>query len=157
MRASFHLIGADRRPKLRAMAIPSSPAWRFISFSDTAVEKVPPGKVYYWYCKPGMVADTNLLLVRALLEPGAAHKFHYHPQLEEILYILSGKAEQWVEREKRVLGPGDSVYLPARMVHGTYNLGSEPLDFLAILAPAKSDGPMTVEVSDQEPWKSLRH
>jgi hypothetical protein len=30
------------------------------------------------------------------------------------------------------------------------------LDFLAVLSPAKSDGPVTVEVSDQEPWKSLR-
>jgi len=30
------------------------------------------------------------------------------------------------------------------------------LDFLAVLSPANSDGPVTVEVSDQEPWKSLR-
>ena len=103
-----------------------------------------------------MVADTNLLFVRAQLEPGAAHKFHYHPRLEEILFILAGTAEQWVEREKRVIGPGDSVYLPVGIVHGTYNIGSEPLDFLAILAPAKGEGPITVEVSGQEPWKSLR-
>ena len=96
------------------------------------------------------------MFVRAHLLPGEAHKFHFHPQMEEILYILSGAAEQWVEREKRVLRPGDAVCLPAGMVHGTYNVGSEALEFLAVLSPAKSAGPVTVEVGGEEPWKSLR-
>src|SRR5439155_545186 len=65
-----------------------------------------PGKVHHWYCKPGMVRDTNLMFVRAHLLPAEAHKFHYHPRMEEILYVLAGAAEQWVEREKRVLRPG---------------------------------------------------
>jgi quercetin dioxygenase-like cupin family protein len=76
--------------------------------------------------------------------------------MEEILYILSGTAEQWVERETRVMQPGDALYLPAGVIHGTYNTGVALLDFLAVLSPAKSPGPVTVEVGDQEPWKSLR-
>jgi mannose-6-phosphate isomerase-like protein (cupin superfamily) len=51
---------------------------------------------------------------------------------------------------------GESLYLPVGIVHGTYNVGNEVLDFLAILSPAKSEGPVTVEVSDREPWRSLR-
>jgi len=102
-----------------------------------------------------MVRDTNLMFVRAHLLAGEAHKFHYHPQMEEILYVLSGEAEQWVEREKRTLREGDSVYLPAGLVHATYNIGGATLQFLAILSPAQSTGPTTVEVSDQEPWKNL--
>jgi len=137
------------------MAAASIPTWRFVSFNETEVESLP-GKIHHWYCKPGMVRDTNLMFVRAHLMSGEAHKFHHHPQMEEILYILSGTAEQWVEREKRILGPGDSVCLPAGIVHGTYNIGSEMLQFLAILSPARNAAPMTVEVSDQEPWKSLR-
>lgn len=130
-------------------------AWRFVSLAETEVEQLP-GKTHHWYCRPGMVKDTNLMFVRAHLPPGQAHPFHFHPKMEEILYVLSGQAEQWVESERRVIGPGDSLYLPAGVVHGTYNLGDAVLDFLAILSPAKSDGPATVEVSDQEPWKSLR-
>ena len=103
-----------------------------------------------------MVRDTNLMLVRAQLPPGEAHKFHLHPKMEEILYVLSGTAEQWVETEKRLMKPGDSLYLPVGIVHGTYNTGSGVLDFLAVLSPAKSEGPVTVEVSGQEPWSSLR-
>ncbi len=127
-----------------------------VSFAEAEIEPVPPGKTHYWQCKPGMVHDTNVMFVRCHLEPGAAHKFHFHPRMEEILYILSGTAEQWIEKEKKIMKAGDALYLPAGVVHGTYNIGDSVLDFLAILTPAKSDGPVTVEVSDQEPWKSLR-
>lgn len=131
------------------------PPWRLVSFAETEVEQLP-GKTHHWYCKPGMVSDTNLMLVRAFLPPGEAHRFHCHPKMEEILYILSGTADQWVEKEKRVMRPGDSLYLPTGIVHGTYNNSNETLEFLAILSPAKSPGPVTVDVSDQEPWASLR-
>lgn len=132
------------------------PVWRFVSFDEAEVEPVPPGKTHYWQCKPGMVKDTNFMFVRCHLDPGAAHKFHFHPKMEEILYILSGKAEQWVEKEKKIMKPGDCFYVPAGVVHATFNAGKEPLHFLAILSPAKSEGPVTVEVGDQEPWKKLR-
>ncbi len=137
------------------MSSQSAAPWRFISLGDAEVEKLP-GKTHFWYCKPGMVRDTNLMFVRAQLPPGEAHRFHHHPRMEEILYVLSGRAEQWVEKEKRLLGPGDSVYIEAGIVHATYNAGKDVLDFLAILSPGKAEGPGTVDVSDQEPWKSLR-
>jgi quercetin dioxygenase-like cupin family protein len=133
----------------------SPAAWRIVSFADAEVERLP-GKTHFWQCKPGMVADTNLMFVRAQLPPGEAHPFHFHPKMEEVLYILSGTAEQWIEKERRVMKPGDAIYLPAGLIHGTYNVGTEVLDFLAVLSPAKSDGPVTVEVGDHEPWKSLR-
>jgi quercetin dioxygenase-like cupin family protein len=155
---SNFLVINKRGSKTSDMATPQAPlpSWRFVSFPEAEVEHVPPGKIHHWYCKPGMVADTNLMFVRATLEPGQAHRFHHHPHMEEILYILSGTAEQWVEREKRIMKAGDSLYLPVGIVHGTYNAGSDILDFLAILSPAKSPGPITVDVSDQEPWTSLR-
>ncbi len=134
---------------------PHSDLWRIVPFDQTEVEKLP-GKTHYWHCKPGMVADTNLMFVRAQLPPGEAHRFHYHPHMEEILYILSGTAEQWIEGVKRTMRAGDSIYLPIGMVHGTYNTGAETLDFLAILSPAKSAGSPTIEVADDEPWRSLR-
>jgi len=137
------------------MTIQPAPDWRFVSFAETEVERLP-GKTHHWYFKPGMVADTNLMFVHACLPPGESHGFHFHPKMEEILYVLSGASEQWVEREKRIMKRGDSLYLPAGVVHGTYNRGQEMLEFLAILSPAKSEGPVTVEVGDQEPWKSLR-
>lgn len=131
------------------------PAWRFVSFEETIVEKFPH-KTHFWHNRPDMVADTNLLFVRCKIKAGQAHGFHRHPKMEEILYVLSGTAEQWVEREKKIMRAGESLYLPADMVHGTYNIGKEDLDFLAVLSPAKSEGPGTIEMGEEEPWKSLR-
>jgi quercetin dioxygenase-like cupin family protein len=76
--------------------------------------------------------------------------------MEEIIYIVSGSAEQWVDREKRVLAAGQIAHIPKNVVHGTYNSGDVPLEFLAILSPAKAEGPPLVDVSDREPWRSLR-
>ena len=76
--------------------------------------------------------------------------------MEEILYVLSGTAEQWVETEKSIFKAGDSVHIPKALVHATFNTGEDTLEFLAILTPADSDGPMTVDRSQEEPWKSIR-
>jgi len=133
----------------------STEPWRIVPFSEAEVERLP-GKTHYWQCKPGMVADTNLMFVRVQLPPGESHPFHHHPHMEEILYILSGTAEQWVEKEKRIMRAGDSIYLPTGIIHATFNGGADPLDFLAVLSPAKNPGPITVEVASQEPWRSLR-
>jgi quercetin dioxygenase-like cupin family protein len=90
------------------------------------------------------------------MPPGRAHQFHRHPAREEIIYVISGTAEQWVDREKRVLRSGDSAHIPVNMVHGTYNAGSEPLVFLAMLSPANAPGPALVDMHTEEPWISLR-
>jgi quercetin dioxygenase-like cupin family protein len=103
------------------------------------------------------LTESELLqLVRVTMPAGAAHRFHRHPALEELLYVVSGRAEQWVGRERRILGPGEVAHVPMDEVHGTYNVFAEPLVFLAILSPAKFSGPVLVDVSADEPWCSLR-
>jgi len=125
----------------------------------TAAEKVDflsPWTLEEWLCRSDIVPNNELLMVRANMEPGRSHPFHTHPTREEIIYVLSGRAEQWIGREHRVLGPGEMVLVPKGEVHGTYNPFRERLVFLAILAPATAADPAVVDVSSQEPWASLR-
>ena len=70
--------------------------------------------------------------------------------------MISGKAEQWVEEESRILAPGESAHIPKNIVHGTYNPFDEPLVFLAILGPAKTQGPALVDVCQESPWSELK-
>ena len=86
---------------------------------------------------------------------GKAHAFHTHPGCEEIIYIVEGQAEQWVETERRILGPGEVAHIPAGAVHATYNASDRPLVFLAILSPA-NPAPGCVDVSGDAPWRTLR-
>ena len=128
---------------------------RFVTNGEMEVEELPWGP-HEWLCRPGLTEAEGLLLVRVRMPPGKGHAFHRHPAMEEIIYVVSGSAEQWVDRESRTLGPGDIAHIPMDVVHGTYNAGDETLVFLAILSPAKFEGPALVDVSGEEPWVSLR-
>jgi len=129
--------------------------FRFVTEQEMQVEQFPWGP-HDWLSRPGLTAAEQLLLVRVHMPAGEAHKFHRHPEMEEIIYVLSGTAEQWVDRERRILTAGQTAHIPKNVVHGTYNAGDEPLVFLAILSPAEIEGPALVDMSDEEPWKSLR-
>ena len=133
----------------------SSQPHRFMTASEMQVEQLPWGP-HEWLCRPGLTDAKGLLLVRVRMPPGQGHAFHRHPAMEEIIYVISGRAEQWVDRASRPLGPGESAHIPRDVVHGTYNTGDETLVLLAILSPAIFDGPALVDVSREEPWASLR-
>jgi quercetin dioxygenase-like cupin family protein len=128
---------------------------RFVGAAELVSEASPWGP-HEWLSRPGLTDAEGLLLVRVRMPPGRAHQFHRHPALEEIIYVVSGTAEQWVDREQRRLGPGDSAHIPRDVVHGTYNAGRDTLVFLAILSPARFSGPALIEVHTEEPWRSLR-
>ncbi len=128
---------------------------RFITETEMQVEEFPWGP-HDWLSRPGLTAAEQLLLVRVHIPAGQAHKFHRHPEMEEIIYVISGTAEQWVDCEKRLLTAGQTAHIPVDVVHGTYNAGKDTLVFLAILSPAKITGPALVDMSEEEPWNSLR-
>jgi quercetin dioxygenase-like cupin family protein len=125
----------------------------------TAAEKLDfqsPCTLEEWLCRADVVPNTDLLMVRANMEPGRSHPFHTHPNREEIIYVLSGRAEQWIGSQHRILGPGEMLLVPKGEVHGTYNPFRERLVFLAILAPANALEPAIVDVSHETPWVTMR-
>lgn len=128
---------------------------RFVTKDDVEVEELDWGP-HEWISRVGLTAAENLMLVRVTMPAGKGHAFHRHPAMEEIIYVIEGSAEQWVDREKLTLGPGDAAHIPMDVVHGTYNAGSEPLVFLAILSPAVFEGPALVDVSAEAPWDGMR-
>ena len=90
------------------------------------------------------------------MRPGAGHQFHFHPALEEIIYVVEGVAEQWVDREKRRLKAGEIAFIPKGVVHAIHNPSARPMTFLAVLSPAQAKGPFLVDCYNDEPWRSLR-
>lgn len=128
---------------------------RFVTSQDAQVEELPWGQ-HEWLARVGLTDAKLLQLVRVTMPPGRSHAFHRHPAMEELVYVLTGRAEQWVGREKRVLGPGEMAHVPMDEVHGTYNVFDAPVVFLAILSPAVFTGPALIDVSQDEPWRSIR-
>jgi quercetin dioxygenase-like cupin family protein len=139
--------------------MPQTPR-RFVQIAD-AIREPCQWTNNEWLCRPDIVAAEKLLTVRANMAPMHCHPFHYHPHREEIIYVIYGRAEQWVGKEYRILGPGEMAHIPPGVVHATYNPHAEPLVFLAILSPAKLPEDQVKalnphDVSTEEPWASLR-
>jgi quercetin dioxygenase-like cupin family protein len=138
----------------------SSSSRRFVQLTD-ALREPNAWTINEWLVRPDLVAAEKLLLVRANMDPLHCHPFHYHPHREEIIYVVSGRAEQWVAREHRILAAGEIAHIPPGVIHATYNPHPEPLVFLAILSPAKlpdaqAAAPDPFDVAVQEPWASIR-
>ena len=127
---------------------------RFVAATETEVEEFP-GQVNRWYFKDGLGDAENLALVRGCLAQGGGHPFHNHPEMDEIIYVLSGEMRQWLETESRILRAGDSLYIPRGVIHGCKNEQATPCEFLAILTPGKIVGPLSIDYSTVEPWASL--
>lgn len=128
---------------------------RFFTKENTKVEQLERG-VHHWFSRPDITQSDDLIVTRVDVEPGNGHPFHLHPTMDEVIYIISGEAEQWLEKEGKILKAGEAVYIPQKMVHATFNSGTETLSFLAILSPAADLEGSMVYVSDKEPWKSLK-
>ena len=114
-----------------------------------------------WMCRPDLADLRKLLMVRATMLPRTCHPFHVHPYREEIIHVVTGRAEQWVDGGYRILGPGEIAVIPAGIPHATYNPFDEALVFHAILSPAvlegsEADEPDPRDVSLTEPWCSIR-
>jgi mannose-6-phosphate isomerase-like protein (cupin superfamily) len=74
-------------------------------------------------------------LAEAIVPPGIRTLRHYHPQSEEIYYILAGTGLMSIDNEERLVSPGSAVAIPPGKIHSIANPGPEPLVFLCCCAP----------------------
>ena len=111
-----------------------------------------------WLSGPLTTGARQLTVIEVNLDPGKGHNFHKHPDQEEVILVIGGKIEQWVDREKRVLSPGDSAFIPADVVHASFNAGEQPAKIVAILGPCVGPaGYEVVDVAGDAPWNTLRN
>lgn len=81
---------------------------------------------------------TQCSLAEEVLPPGCAVTPHYHKQVEEIYYILSGKGVMTVGDERHEVSAGDAVYIPRGHRHTLENTGAEHIRLLLVCGPAYS-------------------
>ncbi len=132
-------------------------AGMFIPAAQAVREQLDWGSLA-WCCRPETTGAKGLVVIEVTLAPGGGHAFHKHPQQEEVIYVIEGEVEQWLDQGKRTLQAGDSVYLPADKVHASFNVSDRPAKLLALLGPCLDvpNGYEVVEVAAESPWKTLR-
>jgi len=114
------------------------------------------GRDHYWHYNDEVSPEADTFMVKVVMKEGDRHHFHRHPEMNEILYILKGTAEQWIEKEMQILGPGDSVYIDPNVVHAIFNAGEDELEFLAVLSPSRGWAAGTIDESKNAPYSEYR-
>jgi mannose-6-phosphate isomerase-like protein (cupin superfamily) len=129
--------------------------YKFIKEKDLMFEEAV-GRVHFWHYHPDTINGADSYMVKVVVPVGSGHNFHVHPEMNEILYVLKGTAEQWIEDEMQILHVGDSVYIDADVAHATFNGGKGELELLAILSPPEGWEGGTIDVSTEKPYSSYR-
>jgi quercetin dioxygenase-like cupin family protein len=78
----------------------------------------------YWYASGPQGNSDALTVGKCVLNPGQANPKHHHPNCEEVLHVLSGDIEHFVEGQGWLkMGPGDTITVAPRVWHQARNVG----------------------------------
>lgn len=80
-----------------------------------------------------VTGTVQLCVFEQWCEPGRGAPTHLHA-VEEVLTVLEGQAEFWIESERELVAAGRSVIVPAGRRHGFRNAGEAILHVQATLA-----------------------
>ena len=75
----------------------------------------------------------QLCIFEQWIAPGSGAPTHSHP-VEEVLTVLAGEAEMWLDDDRAILSAGQSLIVPAGRRHGFRNSGTTTLHLHAVLA-----------------------
>lgn len=110
---------------------------RFVQPDDVETLVFDWGRLQ-WLSEPKVTGADKFVLGVVTIEPGKGHLRHNHPEMEEILYVIEGEGTQMVDiggEQRRRVGPGDLIHLPAGVFHETVNTGDKTMRFLVVFGP----------------------
>jgi quercetin dioxygenase-like cupin family protein len=86
------------------------------------VEETPWGRLV-WSASGALKNSAHLTVGRCYIDAAHENPRHYHPNCDEVLQVLEGRIEhacgsQWVLMEE-----GDTISIPAGVVHNARNIG----------------------------------
>ena len=88
-----------------------------------------PGSSWLLHVDPS--GRTNLSVIRESIGVGDRIPRHWH-DVDEVVLYERGFAKVFLDGEEIEVSPGASVFIPAGTVHGTVNLGDEPVEVRAV-------------------------
>jgi len=93
-----------------------------------------------WFVTPHAIQGASSSLGEVIVNPGAGHARHNHPDADEVIYVLSGEGKQMVDDgEPFAIKEGDSVYIPKGVWHSTDNTAWRPLRLIVTYTPGGAE------------------
>jgi len=122
-----------------------------ISGKDVPVQQ-RPGRNLQWLATAETLGAQLLSMCHLECPPGATVRpVHSHRDTEELMYILEGQGEAWVDGDVATFRAGDAVLFPANTKHMVRNIGVTPLVAACFFAPAMTSASYEF-YEDIDPW-----
>lgn len=80
-----------------------------------------------WLCNHKLSPGALQTFGISRIEPGQRNPLHYHPNCEELLYMLAGTGRHSFDGQEVELRPGSLIRIPAGVRHNLVNTGDEPI------------------------------
>jgi quercetin dioxygenase-like cupin family protein len=102
---------------------------------DYEVETMPWGRLVWMVA--GRLGNSETMTVgRCHIRPGQQNPRHHHPNCDEVLHVLTGSIEHSAGDSLVEMTAGDTVSIPAGVVHNARNVGSVEAVFLISFSSA---------------------
>ena len=81
------------------------------------------------------VGSKNLEMVLGTVSPDGMAEPHFHTGIEQVIYVLEGRAEVEMLGGAQAVEPGDTVYIPPGEMHKVTVLGDKSAKFIVLYTP----------------------
>ncbi len=98
-----------------------------------------------------LTGAVQLCLFEQFCDPGKGAPTHLH-SVEEVLTVMDGTAEVWVEDARATVTTGQSLLIPAGQKHGFRNVGETVLHVQAVLAAPVFEASFDDRTETQRRW-----
>ncbi|TDC02058.1 cupin domain-containing protein [Nonomuraea longispora] len=102
---------------------------------DREVEHTAWGRLE-WMVSGRLGNSATMTVGRCHIAPGQANPRHYHPNCDEVLHVLQGTIEHAAGDQRVAMGPGDTISIPAGVVHNATNVGDDEAVFVISFSSA---------------------
>jgi mannose-6-phosphate isomerase-like protein (cupin superfamily) len=117
---------ADDQPHRQATPIPAAWSGKVTDAAQLPVEQSAWGTLQ-WVCNEKLMPGSAQTVGLATILPGKHNPVHYHPNCEEVLYVISGEGLQSYDGRTVPLRAGMTIRIPANVKHNMVNTGTETL------------------------------
>ena len=87
------------------------------------------------------VGARNVEVLLGVIERGEGAQPHAHPGIEQVCYMLEGRARAEIGGDSCELGPGECCFFPANVPHSFVAISETPVRVLVIYTPPYGEDP----------------
>lgn len=112
---------------------------RIVTDSEQLAEEVFPWGNLKWLCNAKLSPGAQQTVGICHIAPGQRNPRHYHPNCEEVLYMLSGNGQHSFDDDTVDLKAEMTIRIPAGVTHNMANTGTEPIVCLIVFSSGERE------------------